>query len=154
MKKPLFFKPFFVLAPLLSLLFLFQNCTEFTALKSASITSGSIGEPLDPGGTFRPDERVRSLLALRFGFGAQTRGGADGIMTEITSLDDETLLTALTDDIPRWIYFHPSLNGRVWSVPEGTTALGAKKNNRWPRGQYHLAVWRPKPRPFDRFTSS
>lgn len=71
--------------------------------------------------------RVSSLLAQRFGFGAATKGGAEGVMTEITSFDDDSLLNALTDDTPRWIYFHPSLKGKTWQVPDGSTILGANK---------------------------
>ena len=72
-------------------------------------------------------DRIESLLALRFGFGADTIGGAEGVMTEITSLSDDSLLEALTDDTPRWIFFHPGLDGQVWKVPHGSTPLGKHK---------------------------
>lgn len=74
-----------------------------------------------------PAERIESLLNQRFGFGAETIGGAEGVMTEITSLTDDSLLTAITDDTPRWIYFHPSLDGQTWQVPHGSIAINKYK---------------------------
>lgn len=73
------------------------------------------------------EERIESLLSQRFGFGRETIGGAEGVMTEITSLKDDSLLNAITDDTPRWIYFHPSLDGETWLVPDGSTAFGRHK---------------------------
>jgi len=74
-----------------------------------------------------PTERIDSLLSERFGFGRDTIGGAEGVMTEITSLKDDSLLKAITDDTPRWIYFHPSLDGETWLVPDGSTPFGRNK---------------------------
>ncbi len=74
-----------------------------------------------------PKVRITSLLSERFGFGAETIGGAEGVLTEITDLNDGSLLKAITDDIPRWIYFHPSLDGQTWSVPHGSTSFGKYK---------------------------
>ncbi len=74
-----------------------------------------------------PGQRIETLLAERFGFGGETIGGAEGEMTEITSLEDGSLLAALTDDTPRWIFFHPSLDGGTWMVPAGTTSIGKYK---------------------------
>ncbi len=71
-------------------------------------------------------DRVSSLFAERFGYGAQTTGGEGGIFTKITSLTGDSLLTALTDDKARWIYFDPALDGQTWSVPE-SVALGPNK---------------------------
>ena len=48
-------------------------------------------------------------------------------MTEITSLTDDSLLKAITDDTPRWIFFHPSLDGQTWMVPHGSTSIGRYK---------------------------
>lgn len=73
------------------------------------------------------DTRISSLMDQRFGFGKDTIGGAEGILTEITSLEDDSLLNALTDDVPRWIYFNPSLDGKVWLVPNGTTEIAPFK---------------------------
>lgn len=72
-------------------------------------------------------DRVSSLFAERFGFGAQTTGGQGGQFTRITSLTDGSLLAALTDEKARWIYFDPALNGETWLVPEGSVALGPNK---------------------------
>lgn len=123
---------------------LFQNCSDFSSSSVGSLSLVSDTKPIgsepnsptnttpDEAPTTTPDEvsdlgRVESLLALRFGFGADTIGGAEGVMTEITSLTDGSLLKALTDDIPRWIYFNPSLDGKIWMVPEGSTSLGGNK---------------------------
>ena len=83
--------------------------------------------PTRPRDFSSPAERIDSLLAERFGFGADTIGGAKGVMTEITNLSDDSLLKAITDDTPRWIFFHPSLEGQSWRVPHGTTAVGKYK---------------------------
>ena len=74
-----------------------------------------------------PSIRIKSLLAQRFGFGGETIGGAEGVMTEITNLADDSLLNAITDDTPRWIYFHPSLDDQTWMVPHGSTTFGKHK---------------------------
>jgi len=74
-----------------------------------------------------PQVRIESLLKQRFGYGAETIGGANGEMTEITSLTDDSLLKAITDSTPRWIYFHPSLEGKTWMVPNGSTKFGKHK---------------------------
>tara|TARA_R110002096_G_scaffold105923_7_gene233084 strand:- start:4358 stop:5533 length:1176 start_codon:yes stop_codon:yes gene_type:complete len=72
-------------------------------------------------------QRIESLLPQRFGFGAETIGGANSVRTEITSLTDGSLLNAITDDTPRWIYFNPSLDGQTWVVPSGSTSIGKYK---------------------------
>ncbi|MEM7143932.1 MAG: hypothetical protein AAF591_02275 [Verrucomicrobiota bacterium] len=83
--------------------------------------------PLNPEFTEEEKARVISLLSQRFGYGSEVIGGAKGIMTEITDLSDDSLLRAITDDEPRWIYFCPSLDGKTWHVPNGSTQLGAFK---------------------------
>ncbi|MDF1754055.1 MAG: hypothetical protein P1U89_14830 [Verrucomicrobiales bacterium] len=93
----------------------------------AFLTSGFAQDSGNPITFKSPEERISSLLALRFGFGAETVGGAEGVMTEITSLTDGSLLEALSDDTPRWIYFHPSLDGQTWLVPDGSTSTGKNK---------------------------
>ena len=87
--------------------------------------SGSYGQESEVFSS--PSDRIESLLSQRFGFGRETIGGAEGVMTEITSLTDDSLLKAITDETPRWIYFHPSLEGEIWMVPEGSTPLGRNK---------------------------
>lgn len=107
---------------------LFAVIAIFSALPVRAQTDAPVQSAAKSRESFAsPSERVESLLALRFGFGAETIGGAEGVLTEITSLTDDSLLKAITDDTPRWIYFHPSLDGQTWHVPHGGTALGKYK---------------------------
>ncbi|MCM8541324.1 MAG: hypothetical protein NE328_13720 [Lentisphaeraceae bacterium] len=106
------------------------SCTvQSQQLKRSLDSKGKrvLAQDVNPNFNEKEKERVVSLLAQRFGFGAKTIGGAKGIMTEITNLNDSSLLNALTDDKARWIYFHPSLDGGTWSVPGGSTKLGKFK---------------------------
>ena len=107
---------------LLVSIFLIINNISIYAERKATLDS-----EINPNFTDEEKKRVKSLLIHRFGFGENTIGGAKGIMTKITSLTDSSLLNALTDSKARWIYFDPSLDGKTWHVPHGSTKLGAFK---------------------------
>ncbi len=107
---------------------LFLCCLEvFLPSIFAQTDSATQAEVPNPEIFSSPADRIKSLLSLRFGYGRETIGGAEGVMTEIASLTDGSLLQAITDDTPRWIFFHPSLDGETWTVPEGSTAFGPNK---------------------------
>ena len=72
---------------------------------------------------------VRSLFALREGFGANTTGGLNGEIYVVTNLNDSgpgSLRFAAQSDKPLWIIFAPSLQGQTITL-DSTIYLGANK---------------------------